>query len=106
MIKFFAAILLATCSSFSFAAAHAGAPMSGAAPVEAMKAGDAKAQAAGQAKVDARPTTGNKAATQPEAMKAGDAKSQMVAEKKKASKPKKAKKASADAQMATDAKKL
>ncbi|MES2634991.1 MAG: hypothetical protein V4669_18640 [Pseudomonadota bacterium] len=75
-------------------------------PMEAMKAGDPKAQDAAQAKVDARMQAGDKSAKQPEAMKAGSEKAQAKAEAKKDAKVKAGKKNSTDAQMATDAKKL
>lgn len=109
MNKLFALLLASFFATASFAASHAGAPMTGAAdakPMEAMKSGDPKAQAAAQAKVDARAKTGDKTAMQPEAMKSGSDKAQARAEMKKADKAKIGKKRSADDQMKKDAAKL
>ncbi|MFC5496839.1 hypothetical protein ACFPOE_04770 [Caenimonas terrae] len=109
MNKLLALLLASLFATASFAASHMGAaPMTSAAnpnPTEAMKAGDAKAEAAAQAKVDARMKIGDKTAMQPEAMKAGDAKAQANAEMKKAKKVAK-KKNSTDEQMKKDAAKL
>ncbi len=109
MSKLITVLLASLFATSSFAAAHMGAPMTSPAaskPLEAMKAGDAKTQAAGQAKVDARMAGGDKSAKQPEAMKAGSEKAQANAEAKKNAKVKSGKKNSTDAQMASDAKKL
>ncbi|MDB5947659.1 MAG: hypothetical protein JWQ33_2685 [Ramlibacter sp.] len=109
MTKRLALLLVSLVATASFAASHVGAPMPGGTSKtmpEAMKAGDAKAEAAGQAKVDARTMTGDKSAMQPEAMKSGDAKAQSKAEMKKAKKAKIGKKNSTDAQMNKDAAKL
>ncbi|MES2786702.1 MAG: cell envelope biogenesis protein TolA [Pseudomonadota bacterium] len=109
MSKLITVLLASLFATSSFAAAHAGAPMTSAAaskPVEAMKAGDPKAQNAAQAKVDSRVALGDKSAKQPEAMKAGSEKAQAKAEAKKNAKVKSGKKNSTDAQMASDAKKL
>ena len=75
-------------------------------PQEAMKSGDPKAEAAAQAKVDAKAKGMDKKAMQPEAMKSGDAKAQANAEAKVAKKPKTGKKNSTDEQMKKDAAKL
>ena len=94
-------LLTTVFAASAFAAAHTGAPMP-----EAMKSGNPKAEAAAQAKVDAKVKTGDKTAAQPEAMKTGSDKAQAKAEAKKAAKAKTAKKGSTDEQMAKDAKKL
>jgi len=70
-----------------------------------MKSGDAKAEAAGQAKVDARAKTGDKSAKQPEVMKAGSDKAQAKADTKKSAKKAESGKKAADDSMATDTKK-
>lgn len=109
MNKLLALLLTSLFATMSFGAAHTGAaPMTSAAnpkPMEAMKAGDPKAQAAAQAKVDAKVSTGDKTAMQPEAMKSGSDKAQANAEMKKVKKVKKAKR-STDDQMKKDAAKL
>lgn len=108
MNKLLALLLASVFATASFAASHMGAaPMTSAAnpkPEEAMKAGDPKAQAAAQAKVDAKMKTGDKTAKQPEAMAAGSEKAQAKAEMKK--KAKVGKKNSTDEQMKKDAAKL
>lgn len=109
MNKLLAMLIAGLLSTSSFAAAHAGAPMTSPAsptPAEAMKAGDPKAEAAAQSKVDARTSTGDKSAMQPEAMKTGSDKAQAKADMKKAKKAKTGKKNSTDAQMKKDAAKL
>jgi len=110
MTKLLAVLLASLFATGAFAASHMGtAPATSAAnpkPQEAMKAGDPKAEAAAQAKVDARTMTGDKKAMQPEAMKAGDAKAQAKAEAKVAKKAKTGKKNSTDEQMKKDAAKL
>jgi hypothetical protein len=113
MNKLLALLLASLFATASFAASHTGAPMTNAPatsaahpkPMEAMKAGDAKAEAAAQAKVDARTSMGDKTAMQPEAMKAGSEKAQSRAEMKKAAKKAK-KRHSTDDQMKKDAAKL
>jgi hypothetical protein len=109
MNKLLALLLASAFATVSFAASHTGAaPMTSAAnpkPVEAMKAGDPKAQAAAQAKVDAKMQAGDKTAKQPEAMAAGSEKAQAKAEMKKNAKVSK-KKNSTDEQMKKDAAKL
>jgi hypothetical protein len=104
MNKLLATVLATLFATGAFAAAHTGAPMSGAKPVEAMKAGDPKSEAAAQAKVDAKTKTGDKSAMQPEAMAQGSEKAQAKAEMKK--KAKVGKKNSTDDQMKKDAAKL
>ena len=102
-------LLVSVFATASFAASHVGAPMAGGTAKtmpEAMKAGDPKAEAAAQAKVDAKAKVGDKSAMQPEAMKAGDSKSESRAEMKKAKKAKVGKKNSTDEQMKKDAAKL
>ena len=109
MKKSLALLLVSLFATASFAASHVGAPMAGGTDKtmpEAMKAGDPKAEAAAQAKVDAKMKGGTKAAMQPEAMKSGDAKSEGAAEAKKAKKAKVGKKRSTDEQMKKDAEKL
>jgi hypothetical protein len=114
MTKLFAALFAGLIATSSFAASHAGAPMSTAPatsaanpmPAEAMKAGDPKAEAAAQARVDARTPAGDKAAMQPEAMKSGSAKAQASADAKAAKKARIGKKNSTDDQMKRDAAKL
>ena len=110
MNKLLALLLASLFSTLSFAAAHTGAaPMTSAAnpkPLEAMKPGDPKPEAAAQAKVDARMKTGDKTAMQPEAMAQGSEKAQAKAEMKKAKKAKVGKKNSTDEQMKKDAAKL
>lgn len=101
MNKLIAILLSSLFATATFAASHVGAPMP-----EAMKAGDAKAEAKAQAKVDSKAKVGDKSAMQPEAMKSGDAKSEAKAEAKKNKKAKIGKKNSTDEQMANDAKKL
>ena len=89
-----------------------GAPMAGAAPVEAMRAGDPNPEAAAQAKVDARKAASmgtmqkGMPAMQPEAMKSGSDMAESKAEMKKMKKAKVGKKNSTDAQMKRDAAKL
>ena len=80
--------------------------MMGDKPVEAMKAGDPKAQAAAQAKVDARPQVGDKSAMQPEAMKAGSENAKAAGERKKNARPDIATKKSSGERMKKDAAKL
>lgn len=109
MTKLFTLLLASLFATGAFAAAHTGttAPATSAAnpkPMEAMTAGDPKAQAAAQAKVDARTKTGDKTAMQPEAMKSGSDKAQARAEAKK--KAKVGKKNSTDDQMKKDSAKL
>ena len=109
MNKLLAVLIAGLFATASFAASHVGAPMAGGAAKtmpEAMKAGDAKPEAAAQAKVDAKAKTGDKSAMQPEAMKAGDSKAEDRAEMKKAKKAKIGKKNSTDEQMKRDAAKL
>jgi hypothetical protein len=113
MNKLFAALIAGLIASSSFAASHVGAPMAGAAPMEAMKPGDPKPEAAAQAKVDARKEAsmdkmqkGRMTAMQPEAMTAGSEKAEARAEMKKHKKAKIGKKNSTDAQMKRDAEKL
>jgi hypothetical protein len=101
MNKLLAIILSSLFATSAFSAAHMGAK-----PMEAMKAGDPKAEAAAQAKVDAKTKTGDQSAMQPEAMKSGSASAQASAEMKKAKKAKSGKKNSTDAQMKKDAAKL
>jgi hypothetical protein len=106
MKKHLALLLVSLFATASFAASHVGAPMAGGTSKtmpEAMKSGDAKAEAAAQAKVDARPQTGDKSAMQPEAMKSGSDTTTHSMKKKKA---KVGKKNSTDAQMKRDAAKL
>jgi hypothetical protein len=105
MNKLFAALIAGLIASSSFAASHVGAPMAGAAPMEAMKPGDPKPEAAAQAKVDARKEA-SMTAMQPEAMTAGSEKAEARAEMKKHKKAKIGKKNSTDAQMKRDAEKL
>lgn len=113
MNKLLALLLASLFATASFAASHTGAPMTTAPatsaanpqPLEAMKAGDPKAQAAAQAKVDAKTSMGDKTAKQPEAMKSGSEKAQAAAEARKAKKVAKAKR-STDDQMKKDAAKL
>jgi hypothetical protein len=100
MNKLLSLLLASLFASLSFAASHTGAPMA-----EAMKAGDPKAEAAAQAKVDARTRMGDKSAMQPEAMKSGSDKAQANAEMKKARKKSKPAN-STDEQMKKDAAKL
>ena len=108
MNKLLALLLASMFATASFAAAHTGAaPMTSAAnpkPLEAMKAGDPKPEAAAQAKVDAKLKTGDKSAMQPEAMAQGSDKAKSKAEMKK--KAKVGKKNSTDEQMKKDAAKL
>lgn len=109
MKKLLALLITGIFATGAFAAAHMGttAPATSAAnpnPSEAMKAGDPKAQAAAQAKVDAKVKTGDKKAVQPEAMAQGSEKAQAKAEAKK--KAKSGKKNSTDEQMKKDATKL
>ena len=108
MNKLFAVLLAGFFATGSFAASHAGAPMTAASAksVEAMKAGDPKAEAAAQAKVDAKTKTGDKSAMQPEAMAQGSDKAKAKAEAKHAKKAKTGKKNSTDEQMKKDAAKL
>ena len=109
MNKLLALLLASLFVTSSFAAAHMGAPATSAAnpnPIEAMKSGDPKAEAAAQAKVDAKTSMGDKTAMQPEAMKSGSTKAQANAEMKKAKKAKVGKKNSTDDQMKRDAAKL
>lgn len=109
MNKLLALLLASLFATASFAASHMGtAPATSAAnpkPMEAMKAGDPKAEAAAQAKVDARTTMGDKKAMQPEAMAQGSEKAQAKAEMKKANK-KAHKKNSTEEQMKRDGAKL
>lgn len=110
MTKLLAVLLASLFATGAFAAAHTGttAPATSAAnpmPTEAMKAGDPKAEAAAQAKVDAKKGMGDKKAMQPEAMAQGSEKAQARAEMKKAAKKAK-KKASTEDQMKKDAAKL
>lgn len=74
--------------------------------VEAMKAGDPKAEAAAQAKVDARPSTPSRAAHQPEANRHTNEQAVKSAEARKAKKPQIGKKNSTAVQMARDRAKL
>ena len=115
MTKLFCALIAGFIATSSFAASHVGAPMAGAAPVEAMRAGDPKPEAAAQAKVDARKAASmgtmqkGMPAMQPEAMKSRSDMAESKAEMKKMKKMKKAKvgkKNSTDAQMKRDAAKL
>ena len=103
MNKRLALLLVSLFATASFAASHVAAPMTGDKTMpEAMKSGDAKSEAAAQAKVDSRAKTGDKAAMQPEAMKSGsDTPTPM--KKKKA---KVGKKNPTDEQMNKDAAKL
>ena len=102
MNKLIAILLSSLFATAAFAAAHTGAaPMP-----EAMKPGSPKAEAAAQAKVDAKVKTGDKTAMQPEAMKPGSAKAQAKAEAKHKKKAHTGKKNSTDEQQAKDAKKL
>ena len=114
MNKLLAVLLASLFATGAFAAAHTGttAPATSAAnpmPTEAMKAGDPKAEAAAQAKVDAKKGMGggmgDKKAMQPEAMAQGSEKAQARAEMKKAAKKAK-RKASTEDQMKKDAAKL
>jgi uncharacterized membrane protein len=108
MNKLLTVLLASLFATGAFAASHMGtAPATSAAnpkPVEAMKPGDAKAEAAAQAKVDARTMGTDKKATQPEAMAQGSEKAQAKAESKK--KAKTGKKNSTDEMMKKDAAKL
>ena len=108
MNKLLALLITGMFATGAFAASHMGtAPATSAAnpmPKEAMKSGDAGAQAAGQAKVDAKTKGGDKKAMQPEAMAQGSEKAQAKAEAKK--KPKTGKKNSTDEMMKKDAAKL
>jgi hypothetical protein len=109
MNKLLALLLSSIFATTAFAASHAGAPAApGTATTmpEAMKAGDPKAQAAAQAKVDARPKSGENTAKPSEAMKAGNAKAEAAAQAKVDKKAKTGKKNSTDEQMANDVKKL
>ena len=109
MNKLLAVLIAGLFATASFAASHVGAPMAGGAAKnmpEAMKPGDAKPEAAAQAKVDARAKTGDKSAMQPEAMKSGSDVAESKAEMKKAKKAKIGKKNSTDEQMKRDAAKL
>lgn len=109
MNKRLALLLVSLFATASFAASHVGAPMAGDTSKtmpEAMKSGDAKSEAAAQAKVDARAKTGDKSAMQPEAMKSGSDMAQSKADMKKAKKAKVGKKHSTDDQMKKDAAKL
>lgn len=109
MNKLLAILLSAFFATGAFAASHAGAPMAASSATtmpEAMKSGDAKAQAAAQAKVDKKAKTGSKAASQPEAMKSGDAKAEAAAQAKVDKKAKTGTKNSTEEQMKSDAKKL
>jgi hypothetical protein len=111
MNKLLALLLASLFATGAFAASHMGttAPATSAAnpmPAEAMKAGDPKAEAAAQAKVDAKASMGDKKAMQPEAMKSGDAKAETKAEAKVAKKAKTGKKNSTDEQMKKHAAKL
>jgi hypothetical protein len=108
MSKLLAIALSALFATSSFAASHAGAPMTGAsAPMEAQKAGSPKAQAAAQAKTDAKAQMGDKSATQPQAQMAGSEKAQANAGMKKKAKHKKSHKSRSTAtQMNKDAQKL
>ncbi len=102
-------LLVSLFATASFAASHVGAPMADGTSKtmpEAMKAGDPKAEAAAQSKVDAKAKMGDKSAMQPEAMKSGDSTAQSKAEMKKAKKAKTGKKNSTDDQMKKDAAKL
>ena len=102
MNKLIAILLSGLFATTTFAASHVGAaPMP-----EAMKSGDAKSEAAAQAKVDAKAKTGTKTAMQPEAMKSGSDKAQAKAEAKHKKKAHTGKKRSTDEQQAKDAKKL
>jgi Skp family chaperone for outer membrane proteins len=108
MNKLLALLLASLFATASFAAAHMGtAPATSAAnpkPMEAMKSGDPKAEAAAQAKVDAKVKAGDKSAMQPEAMAQGSDKAKAKAEMKK--KAKVGKKNSTDEQMKKDGAKL
>jgi hypothetical protein len=108
MTKLLALLLASVFATASFAAAHMGtAPATSAAnpkPMEAMKAGDPKAEAAAQAGVEAKGKTGDKTAMQPEAMKSGSDKAQSKADMKK--KAKVGKKNSTEDQMKKDGAKL
>jgi hypothetical protein len=114
MTKLLSVLLASLFATAAFAASHTGtpaavAPATSAAnpmPVEAMKAGDAKAEDKAQAKVDARTKTGDKKAMQPEAMTAGSEKAEAKAEMKKNAKVKTGKKNSTDEQMKKDGSKL
>jgi hypothetical protein len=107
MSKLLAIALSALFATSSFAASHAGAPMSGAsAPMEAQKAGSEKAQAAAQGKTDAKAPMGDKSAMQPQAQMAGSEKAQANAGMKKKAKHKSHKSRSTAAQMNKDAQKL
>jgi len=75
-------------------------------PIEAMKPGDPKAEAAAQAKVDARPASRSKAAKQPEANRSTNDRAVAVAESRKAKKARIGKKNSTAAQMERDRAKL
>jgi hypothetical protein len=109
MTKLLAVLLASLFATGAFAASHMGtAPATSAAnpkPMEAMKAGDPKAEAAAQAKVDAKTSMGDKKAMQPEAMAQGSEKAQSKAEMKKTMKKAK-KKNSTEDQMKKDAAKL
>lgn len=73
---------------------------------EAMKSGNPKAEAAAQAKVDARSSIRSAAAHQPEANRSTNERAVAVAEAKKAKKPKIGNQNSAAARIASDAAKL
>ena len=109
MTKLLAVLLASLFATGAFAASHMGtAPATSAAnpkPMEAMKAGDPKAEAAAQAKVDAKTSMGDKKAMQPEAMAQGSEKAQSKAEMKNGMKKAK-KKNSTEDQMKKDAAKL
>ena len=108
MNKLLAVLLASLFATGAFAASHMGtAPATSAAnpmPQEAMKSGDPKAEAAAQAKVDAKAKGTDKKAMQPEAMAQGSDKAKAKAEAKK--KPQTGKKNSTDEQMKKDAAKL
>ena len=99
MTKLLTLLLAGLAATTTFAASHSGAAMP-----EAMKSGDAKAQAAAQDKVEKKAKGVTPSTNMPEAMKPGSEKAQAAAEKN--AKPKVGKKNSTDEQMARDAKKL
>lgn len=94
----FTALIAATFASVTFAASDT------ATMPEAMKSGDAKAQAAAQAKVDATSMGASSSATMPEAMRHGNAKAEANADARNATKGKLP--ITPDEQMANDYKKL
>lgn len=94
----FTALIAATFASLTFAASNT------VTMPEAMKSGDATAQAAAQAKVDARSMGGSNSAPMPEAMRHGNAKAEANAEARNAAKRKLP--ITTDEQMANDYKKL